>query len=149
MNKTQTLSAVRPVGRALAVESTLGIGPGCLRGTLAGVGEVEIAPRRTGRVMVLKTRRLFPSGGFNPTQSLQHREVHHKTVESTALSLVGHEVKISLGQLLYVFWIDTALLAYGHFFFCSCRAVKRSSPYYCHLVVIKDIGLARTSFGVD
>ena len=145
----QALSALRPVGRAWAIESALGIGPGRLRSSPTGVGETEVSAWRTRRVIVLEARRLFPSGEFNPAQSLQHRKVNYEAVESTTLSLVGHEIKISLSQLLYVLWIDTALLAFGHFFFCSCCPIDRSGFHQRHLVVMEDIGLARTNFVVN
>jgi hypothetical protein len=99
--------------------------------------------------MVLEDGRFFLACSFYPTQSPQCREVHDKAVEAAALSLVGHEVKISLGQLLYILWIDTSRLVPGHPLLCSCCPVERRGSHQCYLVVMEDIGLVRTNFGVD
>jgi hypothetical protein len=72
----------------------------------------------------LETRWFFPSGKFNPAQSLQHREIDDEAMESTTLSLVGHEVEISSSQLLYILWVDATLVTFGHPFFCSRSPVN-------------------------
>ena len=78
------------VDHFLAIECSMGISPGCLRGGSAGVSETEISARWAGRVVLLETGWLFMSGGFHPAQSLNCREIDTETMKPAALSFVGH-----------------------------------------------------------
>jgi hypothetical protein len=149
MNKNQTLSALRPVDWTLAVESAIGINPGCLRSSPTSISETEITAWRTGWIMILETRRLFSPGRFHPMQSLKVRKIHDKTMESAPSRFVRHSQQILLGQLLDVSGIYRTLFSPGPLFLHSRRLIHCSSSHQRSLVEIENIGLRSPNFRVD
>ena len=92
------------------VEGKIGVCPISIGRSSTNRGEAVIPPRWSWGEMVLKSRGLLNSAGFDPAQSLQVGEVDHEGVVAATIRFVGHIGKVLFRQLLDLLGADGPLL---------------------------------------
>jgi hypothetical protein len=98
--------------------------------------------------MLLKTRRLFLSGRFDPAQSLNCREVDYKAMETAATGFVRHPGQILVSQFLDISRVYSAFLSPGLLLLNTRSLIQCRSPHERRLVAVEDVGLRSPGFGV-